>query len=130
MVTVGITVLTLGFTFHGAWRLHQGVYRGPTLAPAPGVSCEAGITALHRDLEAVWAARREDPGAALDPALDARLRGLRARCEAEGPAGARAWAHLERWRYRAETQARMWHDLLAHDAQGARGYHSPPREFP
>lgn len=127
---MALTVLTLGFTFQGAWTIYRGIYHGPVEPPPRGATCEEGIARLQRDLDAVWAARREDPGAPLDPALDARLRGLRAPCEAEGEPGARAWTHLERWRYRAETQARMWHDLLADDARGARGYHSPPRDTP
>ena len=53
--------------------------------------------------------------------LDRDLQGLRGLCAREGGASRAAFDHLERWRYRAEDQVRLWREAVGDEAGRALG---------
>ena len=81
----------------------------------PDASCGAGITRLRAEYAPLWGAVREGGRAPSLAALDLQLRALRPRCVREGEATLARFTRLERWRYRAEAQARLWNDTLSND---------------
>lgn len=87
--------------------------------------CAVGLHRLHGAYERAWAERRERAAGLTDPALDSALTALRAVCAREGEGGAEAHRHLERWRYRAESMALLWHETLDDDVRAALAYQSP-----
>ncbi len=117
-------VTTTALTGLLIWYAAGAIYRDSFATPPPDprdASCAQGIRRLHAAYLARWAA----DGGAADPSLDRALEGLRGLCASEGDAGARAWSHFERWRYRAEGHAAFGRELLDDDARVALAYQSP-----
>lgn len=114
----GLTGLLIWF---GAGVLHREVYAPRPTNPLDR-TCADGVRRLHGAYELVWARRRH--GNTPEPALrglDDDLRGLRGPCAREGDASRAAFEHLERWRYRAEDQARLWREAVGDEAGQALG---------
>lgn len=106
------------------WYSSSAIYRDSfaTAAPDPrDATCAAGIRRLHDD----YASRLHDGAGLSNADADRSLLGLRGVCEREGEAGATAYRHFERWRYRAEGAARFERDTLDEDAHAALAYQSP-----
>lgn len=117
---VTMTVLTGLLIWFGAGVLHREVYAERPTNPLDR-TCREGIRRLHGAYEAAWARQREGVATPELRGLDDDLRGLRARCAREGDAPRAAFEHLERWRYRAEDQVRLWREAVGDEAGQALG---------
>jgi hypothetical protein len=120
VVAVTATTLTLALIVHAS----RVIYADSFVTPAPDErdrTCALGIRRLHTMYEQRLASAERSIEL---HDLDRSLQGLRVRCEAEGPAGAVAWAAIERWRYRAETQRDLTRETLEADARRALAYQS------
>lgn len=122
-----ITSLAVALTGLVIWNGAGTIQRDTLGDPGPSTDrrCSEGIRRLHSGFNEVWEARRTGEDRALPPTLDRELRALGPVCEREGATGTEAYEHLLRWRYRAETQARLWSEALTDDARGALSYQSP-----
>jgi hypothetical protein len=115
-----MTVMTGLLIWFGAGVLHREVYA--ERAPNPtDVACLPGLRRLHVAYQAAWAQQREGHGTPEVVALDGDLRGLRGLCAREGAVSRAAFDHLERWRYRAEDQVRLWREAVGDEAGRALG---------
>lgn len=121
-VVTSLNVALTGFViWYGAGAIQRDTF-GRRPDPSIDRDCAAGIHRLHGDFDQAlghWREGRQPPN--LD-ALDGQLRALKPVCDREGASGAEAYEHLARWRYRAETQARLWSEALNDDARGALSY--------
>lgn len=126
VAAVTVTLLTGLLIWFGAGVLHREVYADRPMNPLDH-SCAEGLRRLRGEYELVWARRRvratSEPGLR---GLDDDLRGLRGPCAREGDATRAAFEHLERWRYRAEDQARLWREAVGDEAGQALGAGSSP----
>lgn len=115
-----MTVFTGMLIWFGAGVLHREVYA--VRAPNPiDRACLPGLTRLHAAYEAAWQAQRQGAATPQVVTLDGDLRGLRGLCAREGGASQAAFDHLERWRYRAEDQVRLWREAVGDEAGRALG---------
>ena len=115
-----MTVLTGMLIWYGAGSLHREVFA--ERAPNPiDRECLPGLRRLHVAYEAAWVSQREGAATPQVVALDGDLRGLRGLCAREGGASQEAFDHLERWRYRAEDQVRLWREAVGDEAGRALG---------
>ena len=88
----------------------------------PDADCREGVSRLRAAYTPLWDdARAGRPPTAALASLDRELRALRAKCAREGDAALDRFTRLERWRYRAENQAQLWHDTLSQDTARAHG---------
>lgn len=117
---VTMTALTGMLIWYGAGVLHAEVYAGRAPNPVDR-ACVPGLRRLHGAYEAAWARQREGAETPGVVALDGDLRGLRGLCAREGGASRAAFDHLERWRYRAEDQVRLWREAVGDEAGRALG---------
>jgi hypothetical protein len=127
ITAVTMTVLTGMLIWFGAGVLHREVYA--ERAPNPiDRACLPGLRRLHVAYEAAWVRQREGATTPEVVALDGDLRGLRGLCAREGGASQAAFDHLERWRYRAEDQVRLWREAVGDEAGRALGNQGIPHE--
>lgn len=120
VTAVTMTVLTGMLIWFGAGVLHREVYAAR--APNPiDTACLPGLRRLHGEYERAWTAQRAGGDAPQLAALDRDLEGLRGLCAREGDAPRAAFAHLERWRYRAEDQVKLWREAVGDEAGRALG---------
>jgi hypothetical protein len=117
VAAVAVTLVLALIARDGA-VIQAAVFDVPDVA-LPDRDCEAGVTRLRGAYTPLWAQIRDDGAAPSLLPLDLQLRALRPRCEREGEAPLARFTQLERWRYRAENQARLWHDTLSPDSAGA-----------
>ena len=117
---VTMTVLTGLLIWFGAGTLHREVFA--ERAPNPvDRACLPGLRRLHLAYEAAWGRQREGRATPEVVVMDGDLRGLRGLCAREGGASQAAFDHLERWRYRAEDQVRLWREAVGDEAGRALG---------
>ena len=117
---VTMTVLTGMLIWFGAGVLHREVYAGR--APNPiDRACLPALRRLHAAYEEAWQTQRQGAATPEVVTLDGDLRGLRSLCAREGGASQAAFDHLERWRYRAEDQVRLWREAVGDEAGRALG---------
>lgn len=83
--------------------------------------CDAGLARLRASYSPLWAALQRGLATPALGGLDLELRALRPLCLREGDAALERFTLLERWRYRAENLARLWHDTLPSDSEVAAG---------
>lgn len=115
-----MTVLTGVYIWFGASALHREVYA--ERAPNPvDRACMPGLRRLFTAYEAAWEQQRTGAATPDVSRLDGDLRGLRVLCAREGGASQAAFDHLERWRYRAEDQVRLWREAVGDEAGRALG---------
>ncbi len=120
LTAVTMTVLTGMLIWFGAGVLHREVYADR--APNPiDRACLPGLRRLYTAYEAAWVAQRGGAATPEVATLDGDLRGLRGLCSREGGASRAAFDHLERWRYRAEDQVRLWREAVGDEAGRALG---------
>lgn len=117
VAAVAVTLVLALIARDGA-VIQAAVFDVPDVA-LPDRDCEAGLSRLRGAYAPLWAQLRDDGAAPSLPPLDLQLRALRPRCEREGEGSLARYTQLERWRYRAENQARLWHDTLSPDSAGA-----------
>ena len=115
-----MTVLTGMLIWFGAGVLHREVYADRAPNPVDR-ECVPALRRLHAGYERAWEAQRVGLATPEVAVLDGDLRGLRARCAREGDASRAAFDHLERWRYRAEDQVRLWREAVGDEAGRALG---------
>ncbi len=116
-----MTVLTGLFIWFGGSTLQRAVYGWRPPNPVDH-DCRGGIRRLHGAYEEAWTqARAGGDDASTLAQLDADLHGLRGLCAREGDGSAEAFEHLERWRYRAEDQVRLWRESVGDEAGRALG---------
>lgn len=118
VVAAVAVVLVLALIARDGAVIQAAVFSVPNIE-LPDRDCAAGLSRLRSAYEPMWQQLREGHAAPSLPSLDLELRALRARCEREGEAPLARFTRLERWRYRAENQARLWHDTLSSDSVGA-----------
>jgi hypothetical protein len=120
ITAVTMTALTGMLIWYGAGVLHGEVYA--ERAPNPiDTACLPGLRRLHVAYEVQWERQRAGEATPEVVALDGDLRGLRGLCAREGGASQAAFDHLERWRYRAEDQVRLWRQAVGDEAGHALG---------
>lgn len=118
VVTTVAVSLVLALIVRDGAVIQASVFDVPDV-PLADRDCDAGIARLEAAYRPLWANLRDGVDAPALGRLDLELRALRARCLREGDTALTRFKRVERWRYRAENLARLWHDTLHSDPPGA-----------
>jgi hypothetical protein len=136
-VTLVLSIVLFSLT--GTIQVYRATLGAPP-TPSRFRTCEDGVRSLYAgyarklsplDLEGESIRPRRpvtDPATRADlAAMDLALRALEPVCAGEGGEASEAWAALNRWRHRAEDNARLVEQNVTPDAERALRYQSPRR---